>query len=272
MRRFPDIVYSHREVLLLGFTVFVSFLLILSNDNAQVNTLRGYMLDAVGLFQSEVLKFYRLFDVYAENRRLREALTRLAYENNELKEALLENARLRKLLGFAARSQLELIPARVIGYSTTGAIKSVILEGGKDKGLKRNMAMITPEGLAGKIFSVGRRHSVGQLLNDQNFRVSGTVQRSRVHGIVQPRGGSVCVFSGVPNRSDVKVGDVVVTSGYSLIFPPGLRIGIVVSVNDDPKGLFSQILITPRVDLTSLEEVFVVRSPVTTVASDQVPE
>ena len=122
------------------------------------------------------------------------------------------------------------------------------------------MAVVTAQGLAGKVLQVGNNHSTAELLLDRNFRVSALVQRSRVSGIVKWIEGESVVLSQVPKRSDVKIEDQVITSGLSLIFPGGLKIGKVTSVEEEEKGMFMTITLKPAVDFTKLEEVFVIRN------------
>ncbi|MCG8608528.1 rod shape-determining protein MreC, partial [bacterium] len=90
--------------------------------------------------------------------------------------------------------------------------------------------------------------------------VSAKIQRSRVTGIITWSEGNQVVLAEVPKRSDVKVGDSVISSGFSTIFPEGLEIGRVSEIDEDTDGMFMRILVQPAVDFASLEEVFIIRN------------
>jgi rod shape-determining protein MreC len=121
------------------------------------------------------------------------------------------------------------------------------------------MPVVTPEGLVGKLYKVFPRMSIVQLMLDRNFSVSGRVQRSRGLGIVTWTELSGLELIAVPRNSDVQVGDVVVTSDSSALYPPGIRIGLV-SHTTEEASLFKSIHLQPDVDFSQLEEVFVILS------------
>ena len=197
-------------------------------------------------------------DLVTLKARHREVLVRLgqyAVERNRYHEAKLENQQLRRLLGFTLRGRLECIPAEVIGRGAVGIAGTVHLDVGWRQGIRKNMALFTERGVVGQIVSVSVSSSVGLLLTDVNCRVSARVQRSRVLGIVRWLTGDVCLLEGVPLRNDVRIGDLVVTSGYGDIYPPGLPVGTVFEVSPDEEGLFQKVLLRTEVDMTRLEHV-----------------
>ena len=250
---------NRKDHLALFTALILSLILISSNSGRQLQTIRVWTLDGFGFVFEKWSALKRLNAVYAENKWLREKNARLMLENSRFKEAIIENARLRELLEFKSNSELTLIPAKVIGEWSNGFLNSVVLAAGTSDGLQRNMPVVTAQGLVGKIFSTANGYSVSQLLLDRNFRVSAKVQRSRVTGIVKWQGGTQVILAEVPTRSDVKVGDVVITSGFSTIFPEGLEIGRVTDCSEDKKEMFMTIQLTPAVDFSRLEEVFIVK-------------
>ena len=119
------------------------------------------------------------------------------------------------------------------------------------------MPLVSAQGLVGKLYSIGKNQSLGQLLIDQNFRVSSRIQRSRITGIVKWHNG-ILSLDHVPKRSDIIKGDTVITSGLTNMFPKGLIIGTVYEVTENIDGLFMQILVTPSVNFANIEALFVV--------------
>lgn len=253
--------FVHRKDHLALFAASLfSIILIFSNNEQQLQVVRVWTLDGFGFIFEKWSDLRRFNQVYVENERLRKKNSELMLENSRSKEAMLENQRLRDLLAFKSESQLELVPAKVVGKQSNGFINSVILATGESDSVAKNMPIVTAQGLVGKIVTVAKSHSVSQLLLDRNFRVSAKVQRSRVTGIVRWHEGNQVVLSQVPKRSDVKVGDRIISSGFSTIFPEGLSIGLVVECHEDVEGMFMHIVVEPSVDFSKLEEVFVIKN------------
>jgi rod shape-determining protein MreC len=120
------------------------------------------------------------------------------------------------------------------------------------------MPVISDEGLVGKVIAVGESYSLAQILYNKEFRVGAKVQRSRVDGILTWEGGGELRLTNVPKTQDVRTGDVVITSGYSNVFPKDITIGFVSSVRQKSGSLFHEISVQPAVDFPSLEQVFVI--------------
>lgn len=260
MRRLQEWILSRKEVLTFLGTIIFSLTLIFSNKNAtQLQTVKVWTIGGVGVLLDKMSAVGALFSVYEENRWLRKRNTELMLQNSQLKEAEYENERLHNMLEFSDESALELTPARVIGKRHDAFVNSIVLSVGASDGLSKNMPVVISQGLVGKLYEVGKDYSISQLLLDRNFKVSAMIQRSRVTGIVNWNQGNSVSLTSVPRRSDVVAGDTVITSGYSSIFPKGLKIGIVTETRQDMRDLFMNIVVKPEVDFAKLEEVFVIR-------------
>lgn len=118
------------------------------------------------------------------------------------------------------------------------------------------MPVMSDGGLVGVVESASEHYSVVRLLLNTDFRASAKVQRSRVDGIIA-WDGSRLNLKNVAKTLDVIVGDVIIASEYSSTYPPNIRIGIVNEVKEQPGSLFKNVFVTPGVDFTKLEEVFV---------------
>lgn len=258
MKILPKQFINFKEYFVLLICLLISLILLFSNNTNQIETLKILTLDLMGSFQARITSFNRYSTLKDENDFLRYQNTLLALENSQMREALLENKRLRNLIGFKDRNKYHLIAAKVISVNFTGFMNHIFLEVGKEDGVKKHLPLVLPDGLVGRIYQVGRRHSIGHLLCDQNFRVSAEIQRSGIKGIIGWKSGQICELNEIPNRSDVRVGDLVVTSGYSEIFPEGIYIGKVISAVNTQRGLFMKIRVKPGVDFNKLEEVFII--------------
>jgi rod shape-determining protein MreC len=202
-------------------------------------------------------------DMMTLRARHREALVQLglhALERDRHREALLENQQLRRLLGFSLRGGPDCIPAEVTGHGTVGFPGTVHLNAGWRQGCRKNMPLITERGLVGRILSVNATSSVGLLITDPNSRISARIQRSRVVGIMRWLSGNVCLMEGISQGSDVRIGDTVITSGFSDFYPSGLTIGTVFEVSTESDGLFRKVLLRTEVDLSTLEYVLILKN------------
>lgn len=249
---------SYRDYILHAILILISLIFITSNQNRQIESFKMWMVRLLASIQEQWNSIRAYNDLKQNNEQLLLENTQLALENSAMYEMRLENERLRELIGFKHQSELGLIAARVIVKGTSGLINSIVLDVGAADGVAKNMPLVVADGLVGKVYQVGKNHSIGHLLLDQNFRVGAKIQRSRVTGIVKWEDGELCSLSEVPKRSDVEVGDWAITSGYGEIFPPGLRIGRVINIAESPSGLLMDITIKPSVNFEKIEEVFVI--------------
>jgi rod shape-determining protein MreC len=189
---------------------------------------------------------------------LRELNLTLADEVNRLREARLENLRLRQLLGLKERGEFGFVAANVIGKNLQLLRNTVTLDAGERNGVRADMPIVTENGLAGKIVATSSRFAVAQILYNKDIRVSAKIERSRVDGIIRWEGGSTLALQDVAKTLDIQAGDVVITSEYSSFFPPGIRVGVITSARGAEGSLFQSVEVKPAVDFSRLEEVFVI--------------
>ena len=256
--RWERILYAIRDYIFLFVLVAFSFVMIMNNNRPQVNWMRANVLGWIGTWQGWMSSIYQYRALKAENEILRDRLALFSYENGLLKEAYLENDRLRKMLDFRQQSEFKLATVSIIRRSYQGFSHALHINVGSQNGVKTNMPVVASEGLVGKIVIVSRNSSVVQVYDDVNFRVSTIVQRSRVTGILSPGENQTLQLEYVPIHADVKEGDVIVTSGYSEFYPKGIEIGTISKIESEVAGLFRIIYVTPSVDLLKLEDAFVI--------------
>ncbi|MCF7803035.1 MAG: rod shape-determining protein MreC [Candidatus Marinimicrobia bacterium] len=253
-----DFIYKFREYILLVLAVLVSFVLMFSNDNPQVNAFRAEAVDFFAFVQEPLLKIERLNELQVENTRLHQRVVELSIQLQQRREAMLENQRLRKLLRFQNESKLKIKPAKIINLGTSSLVNSATINLGAADGIHKNQAVVVSEGVVGKIIEAGDKASIVQLLTDVNFRLSVKTQRTRANGILLWQHDNICTMDNVPKTLDVQVGDTVITSGYSDIFPEGLQVGQVITASNEIPGYHKRIQVRTSANFNELEEVFVV--------------
>ncbi len=259
MSRFSNFAHNWQDYVVLVVVVLVSLSLIFfGNEQTHNGKVQTLAIEMMGRSAAPVWKIRQYFNIMETNRELRRENALLQLHNAQLNEAYNENQRLRKLLGLGLMQEYDCIPAKVLGRQQTG-IHTIILSAGREQNVRPNMSVVSANGLVGKISHSGPCYSSAQLLIDRNFRVAVRIQRSRVEGIFRWQEGTSGVLEGVHHRADVQVDDIVITSGMSSLFPPGLLIGKVIKVESMSTGLFQDITVQALVDFNRLEEVFIVK-------------
>lgn len=210
-----------------------------------------------GTFQQYVF----LINLEEENRMLKQKIAQLQEENYGMKEMKLANERLRELLQFRKKNSPSMIGAEVIGQDPSSWFKSVTIDKGERDGVKKGMAVISPAGVIGQILKTAPHYAVVLLLTDYNSAIDSVVQRTRAKAIVEGKGENRCQLKYLLRADEVAVGDVVITSGLGGNFPKGLMIGDIKKVDKKGHGVFQYAELVPSVDLTQLEEVFVIMEP-----------
>jgi rod shape-determining protein MreC len=257
LERVYNFLYLFKEYVVLFVLVFFSLVFLSLNDNTQVKRLRTITTVTFGFVNEQLSFIPSYFGLKNENTLLRRINVELADEVQRLREAKLENIRLRQLTGIRSASTHDLVAAKVVGKNLTLLRNTISIDLGASNGLKTMMPVVGDGGLVGLVTAVSDHYAAVNLLLNVDFRVSAKVQRSRVDGIVA-WDGETLLFKNVAKTLDVKSGDVIITSPYSNTFPAEIRIGVVLAVQDQPGSLFKQISLSPSVDFVKLEEVFVI--------------
>ncbi len=176
----------------------------------------------------------------------------------DLREIEQENSRLKSLIGFKQKSPLHLVSARVIARSPDSWSSSVIIDKGKYNGIKRGMAVINTQGLVGRVVESAENISKVLLVNDPSQGISSIVQRSRQEGLVNGSLGSNLIMRYLPDDAQIAVGDIIITSELSQVYPKGLLVGRVINIGKEFSGLSRYAVVKPSADLSSIEEVSVI--------------
>jgi rod shape-determining protein MreC len=194
-----------------------------------------------------------------ENRRLKTEMDKLILEQQRYRDIFFENMRLREMLGLREKVKRYVATARIISRGLDRWSNTVVIDKGKRDGVTKDMAVITPSGLVGKVSSAADHYAYVLLMTDINFSASVRIQETRKEAILSGTGARRCVLKYVPQEDVIKEGEVVVTSGFDDLFPQEVPAGFVSSVSKKGDSIFQEIEITPFQDMTRLDEVVVVR-------------
>lgn len=202
-----------------------------------------------------------------ENKRLTIANKDLSATNQTLRGLEAENNQLRKALHYVEKSKFQLVPARIIARDASSWYNTVTIDRGEAEGLKPDQAVLTEEGLVGKTTVVSDHSAMVVLISDETCRVAARVEKSpdkpQEQGIVRGERSSTnslpqISLNFLSKQAGLEAGQKVFTSGVGGVFPPGVLIGAVRDFK--VRELDGYATIVPAVDLTTLEDVFVVVS------------
>jgi rod shape-determining protein MreC len=212
--------------------------------------------------------YFDLRWTHQENQQLRQDLTQARVKLLEQQAVALRAAQLEKLLDLRERTPLRTVAATVIARDSIGLFQTVTIDKGASSGLRKDMAVIAPAGVVGRIVEQPPLYAAKvQLLIDREAGAGAIIERSGVGGVVvgsERDGEPLLDLQFVSNLSDAKVGDRLVTSGLDGIFPRGITIGTLSRV-EKGVGLYKRIAVTPAVDFGEVGAVLVVLDPPQTI-------
>jgi rod shape-determining protein MreC len=259
--------YRHLTVLLVVITAQLLLIAYQVKTNKDVPLIRVWAVTAVTPVETglELVRRYTwgfvedyfvLLGVRSQNERLRRENGQLKIENNYLKSELSTADRARALSVFQARSPSRTVAARVIGNGTGANSKVVFVDRGSTSGVESGMAVVTPDGIVGKVVDAYPTASLVMLVTDPTFAAGVVSQKNRVHGTLKGQGHAECLVDYVQNEEHVDIGEWFYTSGDDRIFPKGFPVGQVTAA---PNGkTFKEIYVSPSGTQGGVEEVLIV--------------
>jgi rod shape-determining protein MreC len=186
--------------------------------------------------------------VYEENKRLREENRRLLAWQAEAARLSVQNKALREMLNVPTVEHAPVwTTAAVVGDAGAPFVHTFLIDAGTERGVRKGMAALTPQGLAGRVVSVGRRSARVLLITDYNSKIPVVVERSRDHAILEGDNSAQPGLSFLPVNPSYQIGDLVLTSGDGGLVPPGLLVGRISSADK------RKVSVEPFVDWSRLD-------------------
>ena len=224
---------------------------------------------AVGLFVRDTWANYiDLRHTREQNAALRQQIASMRLEQASFAQDALQGQRLQAMLNFQQHYVAHTVAAQVIGTSGSDLSRMLTLDKGTDAGLKPDMAVITPDGVVGKLREVFPHTAQLLLLNDPSSGAGVMLQSSRIRAVVRGTVTGRLQIGNLTADSRIKPGESVLTSGGDLVFPRGLPVGVIESVAPDPDHQpYTSILLKPAANLAQLEEVLVITETQSAISS-----
>jgi rod shape-determining protein MreC len=203
--------------------------------------------------------YFDLRNVRQQNKDLQAEIDRLRLEQAEMVEDVRESERLQALNGFQQKYLYSTLTAQVIGGSGSDLSRIFYLDKGKDDGLARDMAVITPQGIVGKVREVYPHSAQVLAINDQSSGAGVILEKTRIRGILRGNAQGQPAIVNILSDNRIQPGERVLTAGGDQIFPRGLTVGTVEKVVKDPdRDGFIQVVVKPAASLNGLDEVLVI--------------
>lgn len=253
-----------KDYLLAAILLVVAFGLMVQRSDGSLHTLRSISLVALSTLEQPV-SFFRIYkQALQTNTALLQQNVQLQDELSRLRAVELENIELRRQLALSDTSSVSYKSIVIIGKELSGVNDGITIDAGRSDSVKIGMAVITSKGLLGRVTHTTANFSHVMVYTNSLFRVSAKIQRNQALGIVrwdetQPQ---YLIMDYVPQTIEVRIGDIVESSGASRFFPSGIPIGEVVAVEPVPGKEVSQIRIIPFESLhTSTQGMVILTRP-----------
>ncbi|MFC1566728.1 rod shape-determining protein MreC [bacterium] len=250
-----------KSIIVLTSLIFLSLIFISIDITYHVESVKnfiGYVLLPANKTFKEFFEYNEkvsrrvknLFQVYLEN------------ENLEYRLLLSENIRLKNILKFKEKQKEKVVAAQIIGRGLSEWFKTILIDKGSDAGInEKDIVIVDSEGLSelvGRVIETQKDFSKVLLLTDSISSIAGYLNESRINGIVEGQDNEYFIMKNIDTESDVKIDDIVISSGLGGVFPFGLYIGDVHSIVFHNRGKYKDIIIKPVIELNKLRDIFVI--------------
>ncbi len=250
------IILAIREYIILILLLLISLSLISQNESPSFQKVKTFGFINVAVINSIFNKINFLNDDSEEVIQLSRRNAELMLRVNKLREYAIENKELKGMLNFAEKPETELLSSKIISKNFGNLLGNLLIDRGEKDSINIGMPVINHLGLVGIIYETSKDFSLVRTLRNSKLNCAVETQRSGVQGILSWQGDKL-VIKNIPTTYDIEIGDRIITSDFSTLFPPSIPIGIVTKKESNISGLVSDIIIQPYVDFNNIKNLFV---------------
>ena len=259
MRTLYLILLKRKDIFTLILSIILSLLMLSNGESDNVRLLRSKANRFFTILYSPITWIRSMALIEEEAALLRGKNLQLSFQVESMRYLLEENNRLEELLDFQRESKMTILPARVINMSASPYLSSSLsIDVGLESGVEENDPVITPKGIIGKTTIVGDNAAIVQMINDVNFRLSVRIKPSGSTGILRWLDGDLYLIKEVQKNANVNIGNKVITSGFSDIFPNDLPVGEVVNITDERGRFQKSVVVKINENIGSIINLFVI--------------
>ncbi|MCX7797785.1 MAG: rod shape-determining protein MreC [Melioribacter sp.] len=255
---FRRILTEFKEYVLFVSLSIISFFILSLNEKPAIKKLRTFafgnfaLVNQVANYPLSIFKYdYSLRELEKEN-------AKLMLEVNRLRKLSVENENLRSMLQFRDTCNFPLISADVISKLVNKMQGNFVINRGSNEGITIGMPVLNSKGLIGIVIDTTKDFSLVRTLYNVNLNVAVRIERLNIDGVLSWDGNKL-IIKNIPSTYDVRIGDRVVTSDFSTIFPPKISIGIISEREQVPVGLLHNLTVKPFADINTVDNVFVLK-------------
>ncbi|MAT56911.1 MAG: rod shape-determining protein MreC [Ignavibacteriae bacterium] len=250
------IIYSIREYLILIILLLVSLSLISQNETPSLQKIKSFAFVNIAVINNIFHNIFISNNDSDEIIMLKRRNAELMLTVNKLREYAIENSEIKGMLNFTNESESDLLSANIIAKNFGNIIGNIIINRGEKDSIKVGMPVINHLGLIGIVYQTSNDFSLIRTLRNSKLKIAVEAQRSGVQGILSWEVEKL-TLKNIPATYDINIGDRIITSDFSTLFPPKIPIGVVVKKENNISGLVSDIVIQPYVDFNKINNLFV---------------
>ena len=250
--------HFNRDNLALFLCLTFSLIIYFSSTSHIITSVKTEISDFFYILKYPERWYSGLLSIEKDNKILNQKLVRLNMINSDLIRYQKENFELKKLLNFYKEQPFSLKMGEVVNSNFSYLMRTLTINLGKPDSITPNLPVIDINGLIGKTIAVGDRASQVQLINDKNFKISVRLGKDFSLGLFSPTHKSLGIVNGIIKTTNIKPGDIVYTSGVSTIYPKGIPVAKVISINKKNDKAFQDIVVEILSDLDNYNYIFVV--------------
>jgi len=250
---------THKWLVIILFFLIISIIFLPDTISSKIKLpiiyLSQYPLYISDVSSKDMIGMLQYKKLLKENKDIKDKLTKIHYDVKTSDELRLENQRLKDLLDYKKSLTFDTVACHVIGRDPSNWRNTLLLDKGSKAGIKDAVGVIYFGGLAGKVISAHAGYARVMLITDPASKVAVKVQRTRDEAILEGFYDGLCRLKYLPLDSKIIIGDRVITSANSSIYPEGIYVGKVVSIDYDPSYTYKTSIVKPEYNLINLEDV-----------------
>ncbi|MBN2016662.1 MAG: rod shape-determining protein MreC [Candidatus Cloacimonetes bacterium] len=250
----------NRKNVVFSVLLIVSIFFLIGNNEQRIKKAQFIGNSLLLPFSSSITYIKNLSNVYQRNNYLQRELYLAQNELRMLKVEVSEFQRFEELIDNIEISNYEFLIADVVGTGSYLNYETLLVDAGKNRNVQQNQPVISEKGIVGKVIAVYQNYSVVQTFGNKYFRLGAIDSRSRIHGIVETDLNGRSYFEKIKVGSDLKTGDMIVSSKLSSVYPPELPFGKIVEIEQSSEGLFTRAEVEPFVNLANIEAVVIIQA------------